>query len=192
MKVAHCLRKTFGKVSRLNSTQVNSLQHIIEKHDLFYKSLKELCKNNRIKLSEPLPKGVKQFHYYLKPEIVKGKKSENTVTDFDVLMVTHSIVIQAKTSFEARILGFILSTIINDTYDFYNDKLLSGADDSFLMSQISSMNEPQGLFKNKPTIKSTTGKDESIVYNSHNIGKLLDEPIHLLFKRDSLQDYLFR
>lgn len=194
MKVAHCLKQVFGKKSRFTQPEKNSINFILDKHDRFYKKIREVCKNNKISLGDGVDTGVKtkRFYYYLKP--VNNKK----VTNFDSLMYTNTIAIYAKSSFEAKVLGFILKTMIEGTYDYYNDHTsiagnagnVDAEDDRFLMNEIENMNEPQGLFKNKPLSDQIFETDQTIAFGVNVLGKLLSEPVHLILKDDALLQHL--
>lgn len=193
MKVAHCLKQVFGKKSRFTKSEINSINFILDKYDRFYKKIRELCENNKILLSTASTteaRGIaktKRFYYYLKP--VNKKK----VSNFDSLMYTNTIAIYAKSSFEAKVLGFILKTMIDGTYDYYNDHVISNAgtgDDRFLMNEIENMNEPQGLFKNKPLGDQIFETDQTITFGVNVLGKLLSEPVHLVLKDDVLLQHL--
>jgi hypothetical protein len=198
MKVAHCLKQVFGKKSRFTKSEINSINFILDKYDRFYKKIRELCENNKILLSTPSSAtsglgGVKtkRFYYYLKP--VNKKK----VSNFDSLMYTNTIAIYAKSSFEAKVLGFILKTMIEGTYDYYNDHIITGdagdtEDDRFLMNEIENMNEPQGLFKNKPLGDQIFETDQTIAFGVNVLGNLLSEPVHLVLKDDVLLQHLLR
>jgi hypothetical protein len=198
MKVAHCLKQVFGKKSRFTKSEINSINFILDKYDRFYKKIRELCENNKILLSTASSaeaRGIaktKRFYYYLKP--INKKK----VSNFDSLMYTNTISIYAKSSFEAKVLGFILKTMIEGTYDYYNDHTgitgITGNDDTdddrFLMNEIENMNEPQGLFKNKPTSDQIFETDQTIAFGVNVLGKLLSEPVHLVLKDDALLQHL--
>lgn len=190
MKVAHCLKQVFGKKSRFTKSEINSINFILDKYDRFYKKIRELCENNKILLSTPSTTesrgGVKtkRFYYYLKP--VNKKK----VSNFDSLMYTNTIAIYAKSSFEAKVLGFILKTMIEGTYDYYNDHTSITDDDLFLMNEIENMNEPQGLFKNKPIGDQIFETEQTIAFGANVLGKLLSEPVHLVLKDDALLQHL--
>lgn len=197
MKVAHCLKQVFGKKSRFTKSEINSINFILDKYDRFYKKIRELCENNKILLSTASTANAvggvktKRFYYYLKP--VNKKK----VSNFDSLMYTNTIAIYAKSSFEAKVLGFILKTMIEGTYDYYNDHIsitgiTGNADDRFLMNEIENMNEPQGLFKNKPTSDQIFETDQTITFGVNVLGKLLSEPVHLVLKDDVLLQHLLR
>lgn len=182
MKVAHCLKQSFGKKSRFTKPEINSINFILDKHDRFYKKVREICKNNKISLSDGAK--TKRFYYYLKP--VNKKK----VSNFDSLMYTNTIAIYAKSSFEAKVLGFLLKTMIEGTYDYYNDHPSLETDDRFLMNEIENMNEPQGLFKNKPLSDQIFVTEQTIAFGVNVLGKLLSEPVHLVLKDDALLQHL--
>lgn len=195
MKVSHCLKKVFNgrKASSFTKKEEEAIRFIVSFHDFFYRKIKKVCEDYSFPLDE-VPKG-KRFYYYLKPEV--EKKHIHRRSNFDNLMFTNTIAIVAKNVYEAEILGFILKTIINDSYDSYNDRIasetdnLGNYDDTFLYTEIKSINEPKGIFKNKPEPSTVyESKGESIAFGRAEINKLLLNPIHLALKGEELLKFV--